>query len=363
MGIAEGLAGQTVSGTRHHGSWHVLKRMDLPKISSGGGVSIGYHVRHETGRDAYMKASDLDLLTNQTRSMLERAEVAIQLHVWERKILDHCQGNNMDKVVTAIDYGDEIRTHNGIREPLFFLIFELAKCDARVQANRLMRFDHTWSMIALHNLAIAIRQLHGGEVSHNDIKPSNLLVFDRLLQKLGDLGSATSPSMQSIHDEESCPGDPRYAAPEILYHDSSVEPQKRAFEKRRAGDIFLLGSMTHFFITGVMVTPAILMHMSPVHRPLSETGGWKGSYTEVLPYWRTAYTSVLSEFESRLVEDQKNNVCQSSLSLLDVVKHLCEPNPAIRGHPLDRQGKHDQYSVERYISLFDNLKRKNMVNN
>jgi hypothetical protein len=41
--------------------------------------------------------------------------------------------------------------------------------------------------------------------------------------------------------------------------------------------------------------------------------------------------------------------------LVSVVSQLCEPDPSLRGHPASRQTPANQYSLERYISIFDRL--------
>ena len=45
-------------------------------------------------------------------------------------------------------------------------------------------------------------------------------------------------------------------------------------------------------------------------------------------------------------------------SIVTIVEELCEPDPRLRGHPLNRFGKGNQYSLERYIAKFDLLARR-----
>lgn len=355
MGIAENLLGRKLPGIRVAGDWIVVERIDRPKKGADGCFSIGYKVRHENGREAFLKASDLGLLTEQTASLFERTVIAVEAQKFERSILEHCRGNNMDRIVLAIDYGDQLIEQDGIKELLFYLIFELAKCDARVQINKFKHFDLTWSVTALHNLATAIKQLHTGEISHNDIKPSNFLIFE-ILQKLSDLGSAISPLFPAIHDKRICAGDPRYAAPEFLYQRSTSSSTPQSFQSRRASDLYLLGSMAHFFVTGVMITPTVVSHLNSVHRPRRVGGGWTGEFVGVLPYWRAAYSVVLEEFENALPTNDAAELTPAARAFLDSVTQLCEPDPVYRGHPLERRGHRDPLSVERYISLFDRLR-------
>ncbi len=139
-----------------------------------------------------MKITDLELMTGSTENLLERVAAAAGAHTFERRILDHCQGNNMDRVVTAIDYGDTQVEVDGDKDVIFFLVFELAEGDIRPQVSSNRRADFLWCVGALHHLAVAVQQLHAGGVCHNDIKPANFLLFTREVQKLADLGCATS---------------------------------------------------------------------------------------------------------------------------------------------------------------------------
>lgn len=309
-----------------------------------------------------MKASDLDLLTDEEASFFERMSAALQAHRFERDILNHCHGSNMDRVVVALDYGDAMVEIGGTRDGVFYLIFEIAKCDVRVQADMLRKFDLLWSLSALHDLAVAVKQLHQGKVSHNDIKPANLLVFEKELQKLADLGRATSPLMPAAHDDLCCVGDPRYAAPEVLYAlDDATQARMCEFGHRRASDIFHLGSMTYFFVTGRMLTPEVSRRMAAEHRPSLGDGGWAGSFADVLPYWREAYSLVIEDFKSDLPKDPGGDLTAVSRNIIETVLQLCEPDPALRGHPHNRTGQQDQYNVDRYISLFNRLRQDVMV--
>ena len=103
-----------VAGTRIAGDWIVVERIDRPRKNTGGCFSVGYKVWHENGREAFLKVSDLDLLTEQAGSIFERLKVAVETQTFERRILDYCRGNNMDRIVLAIDYGDKMIVHDGI---------------------------------------------------------------------------------------------------------------------------------------------------------------------------------------------------------------------------------------------------------
>ena len=356
MGIAQNLVGRELKG-RTKIVWTVVERLASDDDSSVMFHSVGYKVKSQDGRDAFMKVTDLDLLTDSEFSLIDRTQAAIQAHTVERQMLEHCKGNNMDRIVVALDFGDAVIKHEEGKEPIFYLMFELAECDVRVHVDQRIQFDNAWTIGALHDLAVAIQQLHSGKVSHNDIKPENLLVFRELnfrdrLQKLADLGCATSPLIASIYDDAVCAGDPRYAAPEALYSGKSPQ-QNCSFESRRSMDIYHLGSMIYFLITSRMLTPEVIRRLAPEHRPSTEDGDTGLELAEVLPYWREALARAIEDFVDKLPRD-----ANLSSGLLRALQELAEPDPTLRGHPDNRRPNADRNSVQQYISLFNALRRR-----
>jgi eukaryotic-like serine/threonine-protein kinase len=106
--------------------------------------------------------------------------------------------------------------------------------------------------------------------------------------------------------------------------------------------------MEVFFFTGLTMTGLILSHLSPSHH----WRNWSGSYSDVLPYVRDAFgraTDVLGDHvaNARLREELKV-----------MLRQLCDPDPQLRGHPLNRRGVSSPLSVERYVSSFDLLARR-----
>jgi eukaryotic-like serine/threonine-protein kinase len=365
MGAAEHLVGHELLG-RNKKKWTVLERLRREKeYAEGVFYSVGYRVRADDGRDGFMKVTDLDLLTDQNFNVLERMSAALQQHTIERQMLEHCRGNNMDRIALAIDFGDTILLKDGLKEPIFYIIFELAECDVRVQVDKRTQFDIVWIFCALHDLAVAIQQLHRGNITHNDIKPSNFLVFLRdlkfreRLQKLTDLGCATSPLMASIYDDAICAGDPRYAPPEVMYA-KETDADLRKFDARRSADIYHLGSMIFFLVTGRMLTPEIVRHLSPEHRPPDDENDWVVDYADVIIYWREAFGRALIDFRSKLPCDANGKLAPASEALLEAIIQLADPDPKFRGHPHNRVGHNDPYSVQQYIALFDSLRRRAM---
>lgn len=295
--------------------------------------------------------------------MLARFTHAINAYHFERSVLDHCHGSNMDRVVTALDYGECVLTIDGVKEPLFYIVFELAEGDIRLQVSKEKRFNLLWCVGALHHIAIAINQLHEGGICHNDIKPGNVLFFSDKMQKLADLGRATSETVSAPHDDKHDIGDPVYAPPEFVYP-CDAETAKKLCETdcRRAGDLYQLGSIAFFLLSGKALTPAIVERLALEHRPPVEGDGWAGTLQGVLPFWREAFSRAMDDvLVPTLPTDEQGTLTDVGRALHTAILQLAEPDRALRGHPLNFRGTQDQRGVERYITLFDSLRLKLMV--
>src|SRR3546814_9711900 len=101
---------------------------DLHEGNTPGHFSVGYHVTSSDGHKAFMKTSALSL-TPGSGDLLHRITTIANAHTFERSVLDHCNGNNMDRVVTALASGDEQVAVDGNFDFIFFLIFKMAAGD------------------------------------------------------------------------------------------------------------------------------------------------------------------------------------------------------------------------------------------
>ena len=351
----ERLEGFYLKGERYSKEWLVKDKVKRSPESTGGNFSVGYHVENKDGTVGFLKATDIGFLSaSPDMSALDKTVQVMTEQQFERTILNICNGNNMDRIIHALDYGDFHTTFDGTHDVVFFIIFELAAGDVRSQAIKSHREDFSWILNALHNLSVAVQQLHSAQISHNDIKPSNLLVFDRHLQKLADVGRATSDLTIGPWDGLSYCGDRTYVAPEFWYHnDFPNTGGKISFDVRRASDLYLLGSMAYFFVTGQALTPILQTDIRPEHQPAQ----WIGSYADVLPFVRSSFVSVMSYFEDELPKDNVGRVLREAEQLKTAVIQLCDPDPTSRGYPINIGGNAVQYSVERYVSLFDRLSK------
>ena len=77
---------------------------------------------------------------------------ALNLQRFERDMLNICAGNSMDRVVRALDYGEFEVVHNGVREWVFFIVFEKASGDIRTKARDYRGNGVAWIPRVVHNL-------------------------------------------------------------------------------------------------------------------------------------------------------------------------------------------------------------------
>ena len=331
---AESLAGKALPG-----GWLVGERLARAPYATGSCFSQGYHVTNTDGRKGFLKALDyFNALAQDDPATVLNAMT--QAFLFEREICNVCVKRSMRKVVRAIDAGTvnvDASSQMGIVQ---YLIFELAEGDARKHIAAVAAFNTAGALRALHHVCTGLFQLHGSGIAHQDLKPSNMLVFDNQEWKVGDLGRACSKDLPAPHDRYDVAGDPAYAPPELLYH--YVDPD---WNRRRFGcDAYLLGSMILFLFTGAGATAQLLDQLDPSFH----WSTYSGTYDEVLPYLRDAYGRALETAAEALPSEYRS-------PLLEMLTQLCDPDPRLRGHPQARGAQSSQYSLERYISLLNLL--------
>lgn len=331
-------------GVKLSDGWTVIERLQRLPTQTGGYFSEGYIVVRDNGTKAFLKALDYSRAMN-SRDPARALEALTKGYNFERDLLGRCRG--MDRVVKGLADGS-VSVQDALGDHVVqYLIFELADSgDVRKYLDLSKRFDTAWVLRSLHNVATGLRQLHSVGIAHQDVKPSNVLVFDSKVSKVADLGRASSRGESPPHEEHEIAGDPEYAPPELCYR--YVLPD---WNQRRLGcDAYLLGSMVVFFFGRCSMTALILEKLDTCFRPDT----WQGSYAEVLAYVREAFERAIALFG----EDIDRQAPQLKEPLVAVVRELCDPDPGLRGDPKERRPGANQFSLERYVSRFDLLARR-----
>ena len=251
-------------------------------------------------------------------------------------------------MITALDDGAITVQNVSSPSTVQYIIFELAEGDIRTQMSQADKLDIAWALRSLHQMAVGLQQLHSISVAHQDLKPSNVLLFASYTSsKLADLGRAAVEGQTPPHYGFDVAGDCSYAPPELLY---GAVP--RSWEAKRIGcDTYLLGSMVSSLFTSVAMTPLIMMSLDPRFHWTS----WAGTYEEVLPYIRAAFHDALTYIAEEFPYEFKE-------PLTEIVAQLCDPDSSLRGHPQDRSMRSgNQFALERYVSKFDLLAKKSEI--
>lgn len=326
------------------GGWRVERQLDRRQDDTGGNFSINYWVVKDSGTKGFCKVLNYEWLMNSLGDPVAALREATSIFEFERDLARQCSG--LSKVVTAIDDGsvmmDEYRY--GL---ISYIIFEVADRDIRRLLNTSDLLDAAVRLRAIHNLATGIRQLHALRIAHQDVKPSNTLVFSpdefgTRSTKVGDLGRATAPGRPMSHDQLSVAGDRTYAPPEALYGEVPSDFGPR----RLACDLYQLGSMVSFIFTGSAFNALLKLELHPIYY----WGEWRGSYREVMPYVRDAFGRASQRVAAEAPPEVSDRV-------LRLVRMLCEPDPYRRGHPRSVKQPGNQYALERIVTELDLLVR------
>jgi serine/threonine protein kinase len=337
MTAADQLAGLTLEN-----GWEVVSLISRHPGSTGGVFSQSYEVRKGDKR-GFLKAFDFSAAFNPGIDTVEALQILVGAYNHERDILGHCADQKLSKVVIAIDHGSvQVPNLSQMEGRVFYLIFEMADCDVRVQMDTSKSFDALWCMRALKDVTHGLHQVHKEMIAHQDTKPSNVLAYGDKGFKIADFGRSSRRGQAAHHDDFTIAGDKSYAPPELLY--GFAHPD---FVPRRMGcDLYMLGNLAGFLFSGVNLTAALIAVLDDQHHPRN----WGGTYGEVLPYLQNAFTWVLADIAPLIDELIRDDV-------VELIRAQCNPDISKRGHP-KTIGHSSQYSLERHLSHLDLAARR-----
>ena len=269
------------------GNWRVVEMVPRSQNATGGRFSQCYIVESDTGGKAFLKALDyVEALASSDAALALQAMT--EAYNFERNLLNRCEERRMDRIVQGLASGS-IQIGGSANGVVQYLILELADGDVRNYLARFNEIELAWVLRCLHHVATGLMQLHSAGMAHQDLKPSNILIFDEALSKIADLGRAVYQGHISPHESLTYAGDPAYAPPELLY--GFVPADWRQYRLGR--DLYLLGSMVPFFFTGIGVTGLLMSELPDTHQPHN----WTGAFQEVLPYLQDAFARVIVKLD------------------------------------------------------------------
>jgi len=348
---ASSLLGMTLAN-----DWKVIKKVEPKENSTGGFFSVCYIVNNG-GKDAFLKALNFQAFFQlfQGRSIVEILTEQTNAFKYERDLLLRCKNRGLSKVSMVLDEG-EAYLENFTISNVPYLIFEMADGDVRSHMNFSKDVEIAWKLQSLHNVSVGLKQLHGIEIGHQDLKPSNVLIYDAgIISKIGDLGRSLCADIEAPHENGGdFPGDLNYAPPEFLYRYIDPDWNYRV----RGTDMYLFGSLVVFYFSGANMTALIGKNLDPQF----SWNKWRGSFADVQDYLVDAFYKGLKEFRTLISNKELAD------ELISVIEYCCYPIPEKRGHKkaieqsTDREGKRkengNQFDFQRVVSKFDILSKK-----
>lgn len=328
-----------IIGSELSGGYKIQEIAASSPSGTGSVFSEGFTGVDSNGRPVFVKV--LDLANSQhAADPLKDIQTRVEVFNYERDLIAKCKGGSLRHVVVGVSDGSIFDAAVPLGQ-IHYIVFELADGDVRVHADLSKSFDLAFCLRCLHNVSVGLWQLHKLGIAHQDVKPSNVLVFEAAKSKLGDLGHAHDRGANRPGTNYQVAGDPNYAPPEHFYSNGYSDWDRR----RVASDVYLLGSMISFFFSEIGMTAHITKNMVPAFH---WTNNSSIDYSAALPYVRDAFDLSVAEIEGKIPASVR-----ADLKL--ALSQLCEPDPDNRGHPSNIRGAGARFSVERYISLFDRL--------
>jgi serine/threonine protein kinase len=351
-------------GTTLANNWTIVSKLPAPGTAgaedlTGSFFSVGYIAatgskEKGTYREAFLKIIDVSMalepspLWDPRMGFIERLKSITDSHSFECTILEVCEKANLDRIVRILLKGD-LPPPTGMFMPVPYILFELADGDVRKVVSRTNRVDDAWRLHVLHDVAVGLLQLHGQEIAHQDLKPSNVLIFDDAGKgaKIGDLGRASKRGTAAAHDGAEVAGALLYAPPEQIF--GLVPPR---WEDRREGcDLYHLGTLVCFLFSGMTPTAHYLRTIDDAIRPGRWDGQGRCDYATALPLLTTAFT----EFVATI---RKDFPTWAADELTDAVMHACHPDYNRRGDPASRARTGSPIGIDTFASRFNRLAKR-----
>jgi eukaryotic-like serine/threonine-protein kinase len=296
--------------------------------------TLTFEARDGNGRKGLVKVLDLRL-SDDAPDELKDLEVRLKTFNYQRELIERLAQERLPGLVRGLHHGMLPFTGAPLGR-VYYLIFEWSNDDLRSQVELHERFDAAYALRVLHQATFPLHGLHFRQIAHQSVRPANVVFLEGQV-KLGEFSCAIDASKPRPDGPPAV--DWAAAPPEVLY-----KAPLESMNSRFLIDLYQLGSLVVYLFSGTPLSTQLAQHLHPIHH----WKRWTGSFQEALPYVQHAFGEVLAELEPQLPAP-----CRGAL--LTAVRDLCAPDPRDRGHPHNRAGAGPQYSVERYISLFDRL--------
>lgn len=333
---------QSLLGVTLPNGWFVKEIINPGDAATGGNFCSQYYVE-KGGSRAFMKAIDLTRAM-QSQSWTDALQECLQEYHFERDLYIKCKDRHMSHVVVPVDHGMADSGQPGHFSQVPYIIFELAtNGDFRKAISDKVLTGQSMAN-ALYGISLGIFQLHQAQIAHQDLKPSNVLIFDNALGKISDLGRASDQGSPFKWDSLAFAGDRKYAPIEI-YFGSTI----KNFSDRYAIDLYMLGSLIFFAFLGVPINA--LLKAKCVNRGYGLSGL---DFQDALPFLEQAFSDSISDIEVAV----ESLLPGLGTGYANVCKELCCPNPLKRGKKGVGISPPSAVCAQRYVGLLKTLSLK-----
>lgn len=348
---------ENLVGTEIYDGWVLSEKLPRPGTAeaadqTGSCFSIGY-IAKRNEKESFVKVIDVEKMLKMVKgsSLLERIKLVSDTHGYEVSILEICKEARLDRIVRIIHQG-ELPPPSGSIIPTPFIMFERADGDVRKIVSRTNRLDDAWRLRVLYDVARGLQQLHGQHIAHQDLKPSNVLIYDQSGEgaKIGDLGRASMQGRDAMHNQLTIAGAIAYAPPEQVF---GIAPPR--WEERREGcDLYHLGTLAAFLFSGTTPTDHYCQTLGVDIRPRPWGGHGRCDYQSALPLLQCACTAFVERIRIDLPDWAADELSQ-------IIINACNPDYEKRGDPKARERVGRPLGIETFVSRFDRLSKMGLA--
>lgn len=336
-----------LTGIQLESGWKLVRKITPANGATGGNFGVGYEAERD-GQVAFVKAIDFVRALKSADPIRDLAQLTSAAN-FEREAHEFCGSKRLSKIVRILQF--EYINTSPTGDPLqqvACLVLEFGEGDLRSKLSSSPNVKPSWILGVLRDVALAIEQLHRHGISHQDIKPSNVISVPDAAKprrggmKLGDLGRVVRKGVMGPFDAEAWPGDPHYMPPERWY---GVNP-KEWQDSREASDAFMLGSLVFFLFVRVSFQSLLMAEIPESFKP----NIWRGDFEEkLIAVLRHAQAQVLlTSLKPNLPEEIADSVIQ-------IVIELTDPDPYVRGDKRARRQVGHPVGMERFHQRFREL--------
>lgn len=332
-------------GQQLRDGWTVTRRASQTDGGTGGNFSVCYLVERASGEVAFCKVLDFQQALQAADPMAALLQMTSDFQ-HEVASLEQCKNARMRRVILALE--SEAKPQPNLPMSLLsYIIFEPAVGDLRAVLPLVFQDnDLAFRFGLLHDATLGVGELHRARISHQDLKPSNILAVagtgPQHVGKVGDLGRAIVQAHPHRFDAFVFPGDRTYAPPEYMY--GHVPPSED--DRRRGTDLYQLGSLISFVLSGVAMPALVTSELDPRLR----WNQWSGDYADIEPSLREA-----TERAVELVVEALPDWSHASVRAL--LLNLCDPDPTRRNALTGGGVNVSRFGLARVLSSLDRLRR------